>query len=56
LGNCSAGIAAQREQSGGTGQKAIELARAAGRQDMLEQLNKELKLYELGLSFRQGSK
>jgi tetratricopeptide (TPR) repeat protein len=34
-------------------QKAIELARAAGRQDMVEQLTGELKRYEAGLPFRQ---
>jgi hypothetical protein len=34
-------------------QKAIELARAAGRQDMAEQLNGELKRYEAGLPSQQ---
>ncbi len=33
--------------------KAIELARAAGREDMVEQLNVELKRYEAGLPFHQ---
>ena len=37
-------------------QEAIELARAAGQQDMVEQLNGELKLYEAGLPFHQESK
>jgi tetratricopeptide (TPR) repeat protein len=37
-------------------QKAIELARAAGRQDMVEQFNGELKLYEAGLPFHEESK
>jgi tetratricopeptide (TPR) repeat protein len=37
-------------------QKAIELARAAGQQDMVEQFNGELKLYEAGLPFHQESK
>jgi len=37
-------------------QKAIELAQAEGRQDMVEQLNSELKLYEMGLPFHQESK
>jgi len=34
-------------------QKAIELARAAGRQDMVGQFNGELKRYEAGLPFNQ---
>jgi spermidine synthase len=34
-------------------QKAIELARAAGRQDMVEQFNSELKRYEAGLPLHQ---
>jgi protein O-mannosyl-transferase len=34
-------------------QKAIELARAAGRQDLAEQFNGELKLYEAGHPFHQ---
>jgi tetratricopeptide (TPR) repeat protein len=37
-------------------QKAIELARAAGQQDMVEQFNGELKLYEAGLPFHQEIK
>ena len=37
-------------------QKAIELARAAGRQDLVEQLNVELKLYAAGLPFHAESK
>jgi tetratricopeptide (TPR) repeat protein len=37
-------------------QKAIELARAAGRQDMVKQLNGKLKLYEAGLPFHQEIK
>jgi tetratricopeptide (TPR) repeat protein len=37
-------------------QKAIELAQAAGQQDLVEQLNVELKLYEAGFPFHQGSK
>jgi tetratricopeptide (TPR) repeat protein len=37
-------------------QKAIELAQAEGRQDMVEQLNSELKLYEMGLPFHQESR
>jgi spermidine synthase len=37
-------------------QKAIELARAAGRQDMVEEFNGELKLYEGGLPLHQESK
>jgi tetratricopeptide (TPR) repeat protein len=37
-------------------QKAIELARAAGQPDLVEQLNGELKLYEAGLPFHQKSK
>ncbi len=37
-------------------QKAIELAQAAGQQDLAEQLNGELKLYEAGFPFHQGSK
>jgi tetratricopeptide (TPR) repeat protein len=37
-------------------QKAIELARAAGRPDLVEQLNGELKLYEARLPFHQESK
>jgi hypothetical protein len=36
--------------------QAIELARAAGRQDMVEELNGELKLYAAGLPFHQESK
>ena len=37
-------------------QKAVELARAAGRPDLVEQLSGELKLYEAGLPFHQESK
>jgi tetratricopeptide (TPR) repeat protein len=37
-------------------QKAIELARAAGQQDLAGQINSELKLYEMGLPFHQESK
>jgi Flp pilus assembly protein TadD len=37
-------------------QKAIELARAAHRPEMVELLNGELKLYEAGIPFHQGSK
>jgi len=36
--------------------KALELARTAGRQDMVKQLNVELKLYEAGLPFHQERK
>ena len=36
--------------------KAIELARAAGQPDLVEQLNGELKLYEARLSFHQEGK
>jgi tetratricopeptide (TPR) repeat protein len=35
------------------GQKALELARAAGRQDLVTELTAELKLYESGLPCRQ---
>ena len=35
-----------------TAKKAIELARAAGRQDLFEQLNREMKRYEAGLPCR----
>jgi hypothetical protein len=34
-------------------QKAIELSRAAGRQDLVEELEGELKRYEAGLPCRQ---
>jgi tetratricopeptide (TPR) repeat protein len=37
-------------------QKAIEWAQAAGRKDLAEQFNGELKLYEAGLPFHQESK
>ena len=37
-------------------EKAVELARAAGRPDLVEQLSGELKLYEAGLPFHQESK
>ena len=37
-------------------QKAMELARAAGRPDLAGQLNGELKLYEAGLPFHRESK
>ena len=37
-------------------QKAVELARAAGQPDLVEQLNGELKLYGAGLPFHQQSK
>ena len=37
-------------------QKAIELARASGQPDLVEQLSGELKLYEAGLPFHQQSK
>ena len=36
-----------------TTQKAIELARAAGQQDLAGQLNVELKQYQAGLPVRQ---
>jgi protein O-mannosyl-transferase len=36
-------------------QKAMDLARSAGRQDLVEKLNGELKLYEAGLPFHQES-
>jgi uncharacterized protein YqeY len=34
----------------------MELARAAGRQDLAEQLNGELKLFKAGLPFHQENK
>jgi hypothetical protein len=37
-------------------QKGIELAKAAGRKDLAEQFNGELKLYEAGLPFHLESK
>jgi len=37
-------------------QKAMALARAAGRSDLVEQLNGELKLYAAGLPFHLESK
>jgi tetratricopeptide (TPR) repeat protein len=37
-------------------QKAMDLARAAGQTDMVEQINGELKLYAAGLPFHQESK
>ena len=37
-------------------QKAIELAQAAGQQNLAEQINGELQLYERGLPFHQESK
>jgi tetratricopeptide (TPR) repeat protein len=36
-----------------TAQKALELARAAGQQDLVEELNGEMKRYEAGLACRQ---
>ncbi len=38
-----------------TAQKAIELARAAGQQDLVEQFNGELKLYEAGHPFHEAT-
>ena len=37
-------------------QKAYELARATGQQGLAEQINSEMKLYEAGFPFHQGSK
>jgi tetratricopeptide (TPR) repeat protein len=39
-----------------TAEEAMELARAAGRQDLAEQLNGELKLFKAGLPFHQENK
>ena len=45
--------AGQFSEATRTAQKALELARAAGRQDLAAQLNEELKRYEAGLPLHQ---